>query len=177
MRVIAGKYKGKKLNAPISKDTKPTLDRVKEAMFSIISPYLLNKVCLDLFSGSGALGIECFSRGAKKVIFNDNNNDAIKVIKSNLINIDNNYEIMHKDYKSALKSIKDKIDVVLLDPPFDKINIEEILLNIKRSNVLNEKFVIMIETSNDDSFNNVFNNTILKEYKYGTVKLTLILNY
>ncbi len=177
MRVIAGKYIGKKLNSPISKDTKPTLDRVKEAMFSIISPYLLNKVCLDLFSGSGALGIECISRGAKKVIFNDNNNDAIKVIKSNLINIDNNYEVMHKDYKSALKDIKDKIDVVLLDPPFDKINIEEILINLKESNILNNKFVIIIETSNDDSFNNVFDNTILKEYKYGTVKLTLILNY
>jgi len=173
MRVIAGKYRGKKLALPNENYTRPTIDRVKEAMFSILTPYLPNSDCLDLFSGSGALGIECISRGAKSVVFNDIEPSAIKVIKTNLLGISEDYKIYKSDYLSLINSLDTKFDVILLDPPFAKIDLSFLIKKIKDNNLLNDHGVIMVETNKKDSFN--FDDDFeSKEYCYGSVKLTLL---
>lgn len=172
MRVISGKYKGIKLKSSISDKTMPTLDRVKEAMFSIINYDINNSVCLDLFSGSGALGIECLSRGANHVVFNDEDKDAIVIIKENLNKMEN-YQIFNLDYKTMLVKADMKFDIILLDPPFKKISILEIITDILEADILNKDAIIMIETNKNDCFviNNIFT---FKEYFYGKIKLTLL---
>lgn len=123
MRVISGKARGKKLIAPTNINTRPTLDRVKEAMFNKIQFDLKDATCLDLFAGTGALGIEALSRGASKTAFCDESKDAIRIIKKN-IEITNNLDnaiIIHKDYNLALEELKHKdikFDIVFLDPPY-----------------------------------------------------------
>ena len=99
MQIITGKYKGRKLVSTKEETTKPTLARVKESMFCVIADEIENKVVLDLFAGSGALGIECVSRGAKKVYFCDNNKDAINYLKKNLNNIKDDYVILEDDFQ------------------------------------------------------------------------------
>lgn len=123
MRIIAGKYRGKKLNEFELGSTKPTLDRVKESIFSSIQFDIIDAEVLDLFSGTGALGIECLSRGAKCVDFVDCNVEAIKLIKQNLKGIDGQYSVTQSDYMSYLQNAKLKAkqyDIILLDPPYDK---------------------------------------------------------
>ena len=108
MRVISGKYRHLNLNAPVGKDvTRPTLDRIKEAMFNILNVYVIDSVVVDLFSGSGSLGIEALSRGASHVYFNDQNNNANKCILDNLRTIKANkeeYTVTKLDCFELLKS-------------------------------------------------------------------------
>ena len=120
MRVISGIARGTKISSIESLATRPTLDRVKESLFNILQNDIKNKVMLDLFAGSGALGIEALSRGAKKAYFCDNSKEAIKVLKQNLekTKLIKNAIIINKDYKLALKEIKEKIDIIFLDPPY-----------------------------------------------------------
>lgn len=102
MRVISGKYKGKKLDGFNIDGTRPTMDRVKESLFASINSYIENSVCLDLFAGSGSLGIEALSNGAKKCYFVDNSKEILKILEKNLTGIDNS--ILIKDnYVNALK--------------------------------------------------------------------------
>jgi len=101
MRVISGKYKGKKLKGYDVDGTRPTMDRVKESLFGSIQNYIIDSKCLDLFCGSGALGIEALSNGAKECYFNDKNPGMIKILKENLKNIDN-YIVSNKDYINFL---------------------------------------------------------------------------
>ena len=105
MRVISGKYKGRILEGFDIKGTRPTMDRVKESMFASIQLYLKDSICLDLFAGSGSLGIEALSNGAKKCYFVDNNKIAIEKIKKNTLGIDNK-EIIQKDCFKALLEFK-----------------------------------------------------------------------
>ena len=120
MRVISGIARGTKINSIDDTSTRPTLDRVKEAMFNILQGKIKDSIVLDLFAGSGALGIEALSRGAKKVYFCDINLDAIKIIKKNLqkTRLIENSVIINKDYKDSLKQINEKFDIVFLDPPY-----------------------------------------------------------
>ena len=121
MRVISGRARGKKLISLEGLNTRPTLDRVKEALFNIIQFDIINKNVLDLFAGSGAIGIEAISRGAKAVTFCDNSIDAIKIIQSNINNTRSNSQatVLHKDYIMALKSLagKEKFDIIYHNPP------------------------------------------------------------
>lgn len=144
MRVISGKARGKKLIAPTNINTRPTLDRVKEAMFNKIQFDLKDATCLDLFAGTGALGIEALSRGASKTAFCDESKDAIRIIKKN-IEITNNLDnaiIIHKDYNLALEELKHKdikFDIVFLDPPY-KTNLAILALQkIIMSNLLTKR--------------------------------------
>ena len=102
MRIISGKYKGKQLKAPVSDNIRPTGDKVKQALFTKLQFFVCDKTVLDLFSGSGALGIEALSRGAKKVIFVDKDYRSVNLTKENLKGIDGNYKVIKCDYKSAL---------------------------------------------------------------------------
>ena len=118
MRIIAGTHRGKKLIEYYAPTTRPTTDRVKENVFNLLSNYVNFKGLrvLDLFAGTGAYGIECLSRGAGYVSFNDNDQTAINVIKKNIGQIWQNYSISKKDYLSAINS---KYDLIFLDPPYD----------------------------------------------------------
>lgn len=125
MRVISGTSRGTKLKSLDGLSTRPTLDRVKEAIFNIISNNVKNAVVLDLFSGSGALSIESLSRGAKLSVLCDNNVSAINIIKENLkkTRFENSSIVNNCDYTICLKDLKSKnylFDIIFLDPPYSK---------------------------------------------------------
>lgn len=123
MRVVSGKSRGLQLKTIESDATRPTKDMVKEALFSIISAKIPDATFLDLFAGSGAIGIEALSRGAKKAYFSDNNIECIKVIKDNLAKAKMRDEaiVFFGDYLSMLDKIKEvKFDVIFIDPPYNK---------------------------------------------------------
>lgn len=168
MRVIAGKYRGKKLKEFDLSTTRPTLDRVKEGMFNLIQFGIDDAVVCDLFSGTGALGIECISRGAKKVYFVDKNLEAIKIIKSNLSKIDGNYEIINDDYLNFL-SRKIKFDIVLLDPPFKTDYGIKAINYIVENDLLNTGGIILFETSDEKEVDFTSLPLEVKRKKYGTV--------
>lgn len=179
MRVISGSARGLKLNSPINNDVRPTTDRVKESMFNIISSRVYDGDVLDLFAGSGALGIECISRGASKVVFCDKSKDSIDVLKSNLekIKCDKSvYEIIAGDFRNALKKIPSKkissFDIIFIDPPYYEGLFEEAINLIVENNILCEDGIIVVEhDSNTDlpDFSNIYK---IKEKKYGMTKLT-----
>ncbi len=147
MRVIGGYLKGRKLTPPKSKSVRPTLDSVKESIFNIIQEWE-DKVILDLFAGTGNLGIEAFSRGAKEVIFVDNDINSIMVVRENLAKFDliQKSKIYSMDFKAALKKFgKDekKFDVIFIDPPFKQFYWETAFNLIIETKILtNEGYII-----------------------------------
>lgn len=169
MRIIAGKYRGKKLKEFELNSTKPTLDRVKESMFNLIQFDVVDAVVLDLFSGTGSLGIEALSRGADKCIFVDNNDIAIKLIKDNLQGIDGNKEIIHSDYMEFLKKCKQKFDIVILDPPYMTDYGIEAINTILTLDLLNDNGIILFETTDLKDLEFAFFGYQCRRKKYGTV--------
>ena len=171
MRIISGKYRGKKLKEFDLVSTRPTIDRVKEAIFNLIQFDVVDAVVLDLFSGTGSLGIEAISRGAKKTYLVDNNNKAIKIIKDNLSGIEGDFVVEQKDYIDFLNTTKEKFDIVLLDPPYKTdfgLNAIEILIC---KNLLNENAIIIFETSEEKQVNLNLDGFDIKKKKYGTVSV------
>ena len=134
LRIIAGKYRHLKINAPDTENTRPTTDRVREALMSALGDKIENATVLDLFAGSGALGLESLSRGAKKVVFCDNSMLAIKTIKQNLFSLkEKNVKILCAHYEKALKILKEegwKFDVIFLDPPYKMKEVYERVRNL-----------------------------------------------
>ena len=173
MRIITGKKRGLKLNLPKDKDIRPTLDRVKESIFNIISPIKENSIIIDLFAGTGNIGLEFISRGSEKVYFVDKSKDSIEILKSNIekCNFENNSEVTQSDYEIFLKKINDEkltADYVYIDPPYGEININNILKNILNSNIINTNTLLIYE---DDTDNNIEDNNfeIVDERKYGNI--------
>ncbi len=120
MRIISGNYRGLKLAEFKGEDIRPTADRVKESLFNILMGKITGAKVLDLFCGSGNLGIECLSRGAEGVYFNDLSRDSIAVLKSNLTKMKRGerYQISCLDYLQCLNSVRDKFDLIFIDPPY-----------------------------------------------------------
>lgn len=180
MRIIAGKYKGKVLKEFNLKSTRPTTDMVREALFDKIGTETGGSIFLDLFSGTGAVGIEALSRGAKLCYFADSNADAVKIIKSNLNLIDaQNYILLNLDYKIMLKNLsKDniKFDIIFLDPPYATSFAEDAIDIIKQNKLISPNGVIVWEHDVDknDYIKNNFTNFQTK--KYGKKYLTYISN-
>lgn len=167
MRVISGKYKGKKLTGFDILGTRPTMDRVKESLFGSIQNYLKNSVVLDLFAGSGSLGIEALSNGATACYFVDNNIKLINIIKENTNNMDEEIIILKNDYVDALNYFKDnniKFDIIFLDPPYKLNLINKSIELIEKYELLNDKGIIICEYELE-SFTSNYN--IIKEKKYG----------
>lgn len=168
IRIISGTYKGRMINIPSSKTTRPTMDKVRQAIFSIIKKYLNEEtIFLDLFAGSGAMGIEAISRGVKKTYFNEKDPAVFKVIKENLksLDIDSSlYELCLKDYRLFLKKYKGvKFDVIFLDPPYRfKVN-QDIIKKMKEDNMLSSSSIIISE---QDEKNKEIEGFFMKEYKY-----------
>ena len=169
MRIVAGKYRGKKLKEFNLDTTRPTTDRVKESIFASIQFDIADAVVLDLFSGTGALGIEAISRGAEKVFLVDKNIQAINIIKQNLTGIDGDYVVKNQDYISFLNSVKVKFDIVLLDPPYKTdFGVKSIELLLK-NDLLNDDAIIMFETGEDANVELNFPQFDIVKKKYGTV--------
>lgn len=121
MRVVAGKYRGKNLASPKDDRVRPTTTRIKETLFNVLQGYSRDAVVLDLFAGSGALGIECISRGAKEVVFVDNNKDSIELVRKNLQGIDGNFKVVNSDFSGVLRNAYvtgKKFDMIFVDPPY-----------------------------------------------------------
>lgn len=121
MRVVAGKYRGKNLASPKDDRVRPTTTRIKETLFNVLQGYSRDAVVLDLFAGSGALGIECISRGAKEVVFVDNNKDSIELVRKNLQGIDGNSKVVNSDFSGVLRNAYvtgKKFDMIFVDPPY-----------------------------------------------------------
>ena len=177
MRVISGKARGLKLYSPEDNDTRPTLDRVKEALFSMLLPYIQEAKVLDLFAGSGALGIEALSRGACKAFFVDNSDKAIKCIRDNLsISKFQEVSVVLKTSAEKFLNTTDEIfDVIFIDPPYANGLYSDIISSIYENNILAENGLIVVEWDFDIGFS--FNTqlfSVLKEKKYGRVGVTLL---
>ena len=149
MRVISGSARGTKLNSIDDISTRPTLDRVKESLFNIINSKIEDSTILDLFAGSGAIGIEFLSRGCKKAYFCDKSSKAVEMININLekTKLAQNAVVMNKDYIQCLNSLKSqKIDIIFIDPPYKaNIAVEAIKLFLSLK-LLNEDGIIIVET-------------------------------
>ncbi len=171
MKVISGKLKGRMIKGFDITGTRPTMDRVKESVFGMIQDYISNSVVLDLFAGSGNLGIEAISNGASKCYFNDDNKKCINVIQNNLdsFNILNQSVITNLDYHEALSFYKNKkitFDLIFLDPPYKEHIIDDILLFIEKNNLLNKKGLVICEFTSDLDYQS--NQLILyKKRNYG----------
>lgn len=167
MRIISGKYKNKQLQGFNITGTRPTMDRVKESIFGMIQNNLKDSICLDLFAGTGSLGIEALSNGSKLTYFVDNGKEILKILKKNLENVEN-YKLLEMDYQKALKYFIDnniKFDLIFLDPPYHKYYINDILKIIYENNLLNENGLIICELEEEKINFDKFE--IYKEKKYG----------
>ncbi len=180
MRVISGTAKGKKLNSLEGLETRPTLDRVKEAVFNIIQFDIKDSVVLDLFSGSGALGIEALSRGAKEAILCDASSKAIKIINKNLeeTRLKDKAKVINTDYLVTLSKIKDKkFDIIFLDPPYKSDYVEKSIEYISKYNLLAENGIIIVETNDKNKIDEIKAKKGLEVYdtrKYGIAIIIFI---
>lgn len=180
MRVISGVSRGTKLKTIESNTTRPTLDRVKESLFNILQNDLKDAIVLDLFAGSGALGIEALSRGAKKAYFCDKNIEAVKVIKENLVKtrLLDKAIVFYDDYANAIKKIKEKISIVFLDPPY-KLDLAVSAINeLIKQNLITKDSLIIIETDeinrDIEEVQKIEKIEIIDKRKYGRANLIFI---
>lgn len=153
MRIIGGKARGTKLYTLGGDNTRPTLDRVKESLFNIIQTKIPGSVFLDLFSGSGAIGLEAASRGAKKVILCDKSKEAFQIIKKNIekTHLENKTECYQLSYEKLLgNKINEKLDIIYIDPPYKTNLIYESLKIILSNELLNEDSYIIVETDEEE---------------------------
>lgn len=174
MRVISGKYRSRILKSLENDKTRPTLDRVKEAVFS--SLYDINdKVFLDLFSGSGSIGIEALSRGARKVVFNEIDKNALNIIKKNIanLNISEEYELHNLDYRRCLKNLNMKFDIIYVDPPYAAKYYQEVIDEINDLNLLSADGIIVLESEKNISLD-LKQYNIIKSVSYGRIKITYL---
>ncbi len=175
MRIISGKYRGKKIDIVGIDSTRETQDKIRGAIFNSIYPYMDNKKTgLDLFSGSGAMGIEAISRGLESCIFNDINDKAYKTTINNIKSCKiENYKVYNLDYKKCLEEIKSmKFDIIFLDPPYKLDAIDDIIEYVIENDMLNSNGLIVCEYENNIKEHNL---TIIKEksYSYKTIRIYL----
>jgi 16S rRNA (guanine966-N2)-methyltransferase len=152
LRIIAGKFKGRKLRSVRGTKTRPTADRIREAMFNILAFQIQNATVLDLFAGTGALGIEALSRGAKSVIFIDVASDSISVLRENIktFSLESQTKIFRWDLTrdlNCLSPLRSAFNLIFMDPPYNKNIIETTLFNLHCSQSLQNDARIVVEHS------------------------------
>lgn len=177
MRVISGSARGKKLLCAEGLDVRPTLDRVKESLFNMISFDIADSCVLDLFSGSGSLGIEALSRGAESCTFVDKSSKSIEITKKNLeaTHLDELSTVINCDSIDFLNETNTKFDIIFIDPPYKSDLYSKSLLSIKKNGVLSENGLIVLEYDlNVTPTFDICDFKILKEKKYGRVKILLM---
>ena len=176
MRVITGKARGVQLKTPEGMLTRPTADRVKEALFSIINFDLPGAAVLDLFGGTGQLGIEALSRGANSAVFVDQREDACKIIRENLrrTKLESQGKVVRSDYLDYLRRSREKFDIILLDPPYAEVFLENALKCITEIDILQSGGIIVAERPVEKELPFEFEGfTRSKDYKYGKILLTI----
>mgnify|MGYP001472951378 FL=1 len=181
MRIISGKFKGKKILEPKDQITRPLKDLTKESIFNILmhtkkfNIEILNSKVLDLFSGVGSFGLECLSRGSKHLIFAENYKDVLSILKRNIININcqDNVIIIENDIIKNFNFgvIKEKVDIIFMDPPYKEKNLSQLISKINLSNILNVNGIVIIHRHKEeiDTFPESFK--ILEEKCYGISKV------
>lgn len=179
MRVIAGTARSLRLKTPEGLDTRPTTDRIKETLFNMLMPYISGAVFVDLFSGSGGIGIEAISRGARKAYFVENNQKALDCIHANVTHtrFDTQAVVLKQDVFSALRgSIKEDADIIFMDPPYEQQYEKKALEILKDASYVTEDTLIVIEAALDTEFDYVtaLGFTITKEKLYKTNKHVFI---
>ena len=176
MRVITGKARGVQLKTPEGMLTRPTADRVKEALFSIINFDLPGAAVLDLFGGTGQLGIEALSRGARSAVFVDAREDACKIIRENLkrTKLESQGRVVRSDYLDYLRRTREKFDIILLDPPYAEVFLENALKCITEIDILESGGIIVAERPVEKELPFEFEGyTRSRDYKYGKTLLTI----
>lgn len=180
MRVISGSARGLKLKAPAGLNTRPTVDRIKESLFNILSNMNLYDIeFLDLFSGTGGIGIEALSRGARSAVFVDNSNESIKVIKENLehAHFSEKAEVLKTDVLRAISEMKSKnkkFDIIFMDPPYNKGLIQKTLSVIYDNNILKKDGIIVCEQGIHDDLPEVIGLEVYRIKEYKITKMTFI---
>ena len=176
MRVITGKARGVVLKTPDGMLTRPTADRVKEALFSIIQFEIPGAHVLDLFGGTGQLGIEALSRGAASAVFVDAREDACKLIRENLkrTGMEGQGKVVRSDYLQYLRACKEKFEIIILDPPYAEVFLENAIKSITEIDILQSGGIIIAERPLGKELPWEFAGyTRSKDYKYGKTVLTL----
>ena len=172
MRVITGTARGRKIKEPVGYDVRPTSDMVKEAMFSILQFDLEGRRVLDLFGGTGQLGIEAASRGAGEVVIVDNAAPSVKLIKENVESCHVSAKVIQGDSIAFLQSCG-KFDIILIDPPYDSDLYEKSLYSITKYDILSEGGTIICESRRERELPELQSPYFKrKEYRYGKIKLT-----
>ncbi|MFO7887507.1 MAG: 16S rRNA (guanine(966)-N(2))-methyltransferase RsmD [Eubacteriales bacterium] len=153
MRIITGIKRGLKLETPENTEIRPTLDRIKESIFNIIHPIKQNSIVVDLFTGTGNIGLEFISRGSKKVYFVDNSKHSINLTNKNIekCKFEDRSILIKDDYETALKKIREGelVDYIYIDPPYGQIDINNILKNLINSNIISNNTLIIFEDDKD----------------------------
>ena len=171
MRVIAGDFRRLILKAPKGDNTRPTQDRIKETLFNMINDKLYDVRFLDLFAGSGGIGIEALSRGARECFFVENNREAIKCIEDNIKTTKaEKAHLIKSDVFSAIPALKGEFDVVFMDPPYGHEYEKKALKLLKDCNKVNSDSLIIVEADLDTDFSYLeeYGYTLEKEKKYKT---------
>mgnify|MGYP001449495593 CR=1 FL=1 len=182
MRIISGNFKGKKLFLPKDNNTRPLKDIVKESIFNLINHSkkinieIENSSILDLFSGTGSFGIECLSRGSKKVIFFENYNEAIKILEKNLNSLKNikNYKIYKQNFFNFFSSRKNfnyTFDIIFIDPPYKEKKINIIIDSILEKKLLNQNGILIIHRHKKDNIDITEKLRIIENRTYGISKI------
>lgn len=177
VRIISGKVRGLSLISPAGEDTRPTLDRVKEAIFNIIMPYILDSEVLDLFAGSGGLGIEAISRGAKNAVFVDKNSESINCINKNInaARFCEFCQVKKADSIQYLNQCNTSFDIIFLDPPYKENLYEQVLKLILNKNILKNDGIIALEYDYCLKKPDIPDGLeIVKERKYGRVGVLVL---
>lgn len=178
MRVIAGEYGGRRLDRIEGMDIRPTSDKVKESLFNMLGESIIDCNFLDLFGGTGGVGIEALSRGAKHVVFIDTGIKSIKVLKGNLeqLNIKDCVEVFHTDYSTAIKKLykyNKQFDIIFIDPPYSVGIAQNALADIDRNPILSQSGMIIVEhDSKDDMPQKVGRLVLCRIKKYGNTSLS-----
>lgn len=156
MRIIGGLSRGTKLYTLDGLDTRPTLDRVREALFNILQNNMRDAIVLDLFAGSGAIGLESISRGAQKAVLCDKNKKAIDIIKKNVekLRVEDKVKIAFTDYESFLNTSKEQFDFIYIDPPYKTNFISDSIKIINNRNLLSDNGIIVAETDEEERVKN-----------------------
>ena len=176
MRVITGKARGVQLKTPEGMQTRPTADRVKEALFSIINFDIPGAKVLDLFGGTGQLGIEALSRGAASAVFVDAREDSCKLIRENLkrTKLEQDAKVIRSDYLDYLNRCREQYNIIFLDPPYAEVFLENAIKKITEIDILQSDGIIVAERPLGKELPWEFEGfTRSKDYKYGNVLLTI----
>jgi len=180
MRIISGKARGTKLYTLEGENTRPTLDRVKESIFNIIQSQIEGAKILDLFAGSGAIGLEFLSRGAEKAVLCDNSKEAINIIKKNIekTHMADQVQLINTNFESCLEKLKnEQFDIIYLDPPYATDYIYKAIQNIIKLNIVTKESLIIIETDDEKRVEKEIENLdvkIVDKRKYGRAAIIFL---